>query len=138
VLSKCVFESAAEDEGGRELDEGVVELGSSFPAGGEAAVVVEPGVAGFDRPAFVGVRVAGAALAGWSFLGDVWFDPARAERGADVVGVVAAVGVEPVRARPAAAAQGRDRVDERDRLCPVVFVRGPDAGGERCAASVGG
>jgi len=42
VVSKCSVESSAEDEGGCELCEGEVELGSSFPAGGDAAVVVEP------------------------------------------------------------------------------------------------
>jgi len=42
VVSKCSVESAAEDDGGCELGEGEVELGSSFPAGGDAAVVVEP------------------------------------------------------------------------------------------------
>jgi hypothetical protein len=42
VVSKCSVESSGEDDGGGELGEGEVELGSSFPAGGDAAVVVEP------------------------------------------------------------------------------------------------
>lgn len=120
------------------MDEGVVELGSSFPADVESAVVVEPGVAAFDRPASARERVADAALTGPSFLGDARFDLAFAERAADVFGVVAAVGEQPVGPLAAAAAQQRDRVDERDRLHAVVLVRGADARGKRRAAAVGG
>lgn len=92
VVSECSVESAAEDDGGCELGEGEVELGSSFPAGGDAAVVVEPGVGAFDRPALGCLRVADTALAGPAFLDDPRIDAALAERGADVFGVVAAVG----------------------------------------------
>jgi hypothetical protein len=40
VVSKCSVESVGEDEGECELGEGEVELGSSFPTRGDAAVVV--------------------------------------------------------------------------------------------------
>ena len=79
VVSKCSVESAAEDECGGELGEGEVELWSSFPAGRDAAVVVEPGVGAFDRPAFGCLRVAGAALAARVLLDDPRLDPAFAE-----------------------------------------------------------
>src|SRR5262249_36380279 len=79
VLSKCEVESAAEDEGGCEVGEGEEEFGSSFPAGVEAAVVVQPGVGAFDRPALVGLWVAGAALAGSAFLDDLGCDSALVE-----------------------------------------------------------
>src|SRR5258708_2963627 len=94
VVSECTFEAAAEDEGGRELDEGVVELGSAFPAGRESALVVEPGVGAFDRPALAAQRVACTALPGPALLGDPRLDLALSQRDADVVGVIAAVGQE--------------------------------------------
>ena len=138
MVSECTFEAAAEDERGRELDEGVVELGSSFPAGREAALVVQPSVGALDRPALGAERVAGAAFAGSAFLGDPRLDAALAERAADVFGVVAAVGEQPVRALPAAAAERRDRIDDGDRVAAVVVVRGADPGGQRGAAAVAG
>ncbi len=138
MVSECTFEAAAEDERGRELDEGVVELGSSFPAGGEAAMVVQPGVGALDRPALSAERVACAALAGSAFLGDPRLDRAVAQRRPDVFGVVAAVGEQPVRALPTAAPQRRDRVDQRDRMPAIVVVRGAEPGSERDAAAVAG
>src|SRR5207249_1911921 len=90
VVSECVVESAAEHECGGELGEGEVELGSSFPARGEAALVVEPGVGPFDRPAVACLCVADASLAGLSFARDVRGDAALAEPVADRVGVEAA------------------------------------------------
>ena len=111
------------------MDEGVVELGPDFPTGREAAVVMEPGVRAFDRPAFAGEWVFRASLAGPAFVGDSRLDLAFQERLTDVFGVVAAVGEEPVGAPAAAAPQRRDLVDDSDRLATVVLVRGADAGG---------
>lgn len=74
VVSKCSVESAAEDDGECELAEGEVELGSSFPTGGDASVVVQPGVGAFDRPALGCLRVACASRAARSFLDDPRFD----------------------------------------------------------------
>jgi hypothetical protein len=97
VVSECVVESAAEDERDGELGEGEVELGSSFPAGGEAAVVVEPGVGSFDWPAVACLFVADASGAGFPLAWDAWADAAFAQLIADPVGVVAAVGQQSVR-----------------------------------------
>ena len=133
-----MVESAAEDEGCCELDEGEVELGAAFPAGVEAAVVVEPGVGAFDRPAVAGVGVASAALAAGLSFRDQWLDAAVAEGLAESVGVVAAVGEEPVGVFLAAAAQRRDRVDEREGVALVVLVGGFDQDGEREPATVDG
>jgi hypothetical protein len=128
VVSECVVEASAEDEGCRELDEGVVELGSDFPTGREAALVVEPSVRAFDRPALAGEWVSGASLPGPAFVGDPRLDLAFPQRLADVFGVVAAVGQEPVGTTTAAAPQRGDLVNESDRLATVVLVRGADQG----------
>src|SRR5207249_8492134 len=90
LVSKCSLEAAGDDEGAGELDEGEVELGSSFPAGADSAVVVEPGVGAFDWPAFACLGVAGASLAGSAAADDPRVDPALGERVAEVFGVVAA------------------------------------------------
>lgn len=124
MVSECSVESAAEDECDGELGEGEVELGSSFPAGGDPPVVVEPGVGAFDRPAFGCLGVAGASFAGSAFLDDPRLDPAFAERGPDVFGVVAAVGKQPHWAFASAASQRRDRINNGDRVPAVVVVRG--------------
>lgn len=105
--------------------EGEVELGSSFPAGGEAAVVVEPGVGAFDRPAVVCLVVADAAGSAFPFLRDVRGDAAFAQRLAEPVSVVAAVGKEPARpilAAVATDAQPRQRVHRGERVHAVVPV----------------
>jgi len=121
------------------LCEGEVELGSSFPAGGEAAVVVEPGVGAFDRPAFVCLVVADAAGAGVLLFRDVRSDAAFAECLAQPVGVVAAVGEQPVGsvlAAFAAAAQRRHGVDGGKRVDAVVAVSRPQQQRQRDAAAV--
>jgi hypothetical protein len=138
VLSKCAFESAAEDEGAGELGEGEVELGAAFPADGDAAVVVQPGVGAFDHPAFGCLWVAGASLAGRSFLDDARNDPALAQRDTDVFGVVAAVGEQLVGPLAAAVSQGRDRVDDGERVAAVVVVRRAQEDRERGAVAVAG
>jgi hypothetical protein len=129
VVSECVVESSAEDECGGELGEGEVELGSSFPAWVESAVVVEPGVGAFDRPALAGVLVADASASAFPFARDARADAAFLERLAEPVGVVAAVGKEP--ARPVLAAAATDpqpwyRVDCRERAHAVVSVPRPE------------
>ena len=129
MVSECVVESSAEDECGCELGEGEVELGSSFPADGQAAVVVDPGVGAFDRPALACVLVADASGAGFLFVGDVGADAALAERGAEPVGVVAAVGKQPARSVLAAAAtdaQGGYRIDRVERVHAVMSVSRPE------------
>lgn len=127
VVSECSVESAAEDEGEGELGEGEVELGSSFPAWVEAALVVEPGVGSFDRPAVACLCVAAASGSAFLFVGDEWFDPALVERVAEPVGVVAAVGEEagwPVLASAAADTQPWYRVDRGEGVHAVVAVSG--------------
>jgi NaMN:DMB phosphoribosyltransferase len=80
------------------------------------------------------VVVADAAAAGWFFVRDVRVDAALAERLAEPVGVVAAVGEEvagPVLAAAAAAAQRRQRVDGGERVHAVVAVARADKERER-------
>jgi len=138
VLSKCAFESAAEDDRAGEFGEGEVELGTAFPADRDAAVVVEPGVGAFDRPALGCLRVASASLTAWSFLDDARIDPALAQRDTDVFGVVAAVGEQLVGPLAPPAPQARDRVDDRDRVAAVVVVGRAQDNGERGAVAVAG
>ncbi len=128
VVSECVVESAAEDQCGGELGEGEVELGSSFPAWVEAALVVEPGVGSFDRPAVACLCVADAPGSALLFVRDEWFDAALVEGVAEPVGVVAAVGEEagwPVLAS-AADTQPWYRVERGEGVHAVVPVSGRD------------
>jgi hypothetical protein len=138
LLSKCAFEAAAEDDGACELCEGEVELGSALPAGRDAPVCVEPGVGAFDRPALGCLRVACASAAARSLLDYAWIDAALAQRGADVFGVVAAVGEQLVGSFTAAATQRRDRIDDRDRVSAVVVVCRAQDDSERGAVAVAG
>jgi hypothetical protein len=138
LLSKCAFEAVAEDDGAGELGEGEVELGSPFPARRDAAVGVEPGVGAFDRPALGCLRVAGASLAARSFLDDPRLDAALAQRGADVFGVIAAVGEQLIGSFAAASPQPRDRIDERDSVWAGVGGCREQQDGERCAVAVAG
>jgi hypothetical protein len=129
VVSECVVESAAEDERGCELSEGEVELGSSFPAGVQASLVVQPGVRSFDRPAVPRLCVADPSGSGLSFARDQRSDAALSERVAEPVSVVAAVGEEaarPVLVSAASDAQARYRVDRGERVHAVVPVSGRD------------
>ena len=121
------------------MGEGEVELGSSFPAGAEPALVVQPGVQSFDRPAFACVGVAGASGAGFAFAGDARGDSAVAERVAEPVGVVAAVGEQrgrPVLAAAAADTQAGDGVDRGQRVDAVVPVARPQDKRQGDAAAV--
>ena len=86
----------------------------------------------------MGERVACPTLAGMASLGDSRFDRPFAQRGADVFGVVAAVGEQPVGSFAAAAPQRRDRVDDRDRVAAIVVVGRAQQDGERGAAAVAG
>ena len=111
------------------MGEGEVELGSSFPASGEAAVVVKPGVGAFDRPALACMLVADASASRLPFVRDARTDAAFSKRHAEPVGVVATVGEEP--ARPVLAAAATDpqpwyRVDRGERMHPVVPVPRPE------------
>jgi hypothetical protein len=133
-----MLECAAEDEGAGELGECEVELGSAFPAGADAALVVEPGVGALDHRALARLRVARSPLARFALVWDARLDPAFAQRGADVGGVVAAVGEQQVGAVAAIVAQRRDRVDERDEMAAVVVVCGAEKNRERQPAAVAG
>lgn len=97
MVSECVVESAADDQRGGELGEGEVELGAAFPTSSEAPVVVEPGVGAFDRPALASLNVAGAAGSRFAFAWDARVDAALAQRVAEPVRVVSAVGEQPAR-----------------------------------------
>jgi hypothetical protein len=53
-----VLEDAVDDHRAGELEECEVELGSAFPAGGDAPPVVQPCVCALDRPAVTRLRIA--------------------------------------------------------------------------------
>jgi len=138
LVSECSLEAAADDQAAGELAEGEVELGASFPAGGDAPVVVEPGVGAFDRPPFACLWVALAALAGAAAAHDVWLDPAAAQALAQMLGVIAAVGQERVGPVGVSGTQGRQRVDKREQVAALVFVCAAQAERERNTAGVTG
>lgn len=111
------------------MGEGEVELGSSFPAHGQSSVVVQPRVGSFDRPAVAGLSVADASGSRLSFARDARGDAALAERLAQPVGVIAAVGEQhagPVLAAAAAATQPRHRVHGGERVYAIVPVARPE------------
>ena len=124
-VSKCSLKAAAEDDGAGELDKREVELGPTLVADVDPTPVVQPGVRALDRPALGHLRIANATLASRPAADDPWLDPALAQRGAQVLGVVAAVGQQRVGTvvEPAATgAQGRDRIDEREQVATLVLV----------------
>jgi hypothetical protein len=144
-----VSESAAEDHRAGELQQGGVQLGSSFPAGRDASPVVQPGVGAFDRPAVAAVRVGrfrlaftaapdfagagGCGLAGAAASADPWLDLAGAYSLALPVGVVAAVGPQLVWP-PLVAFE--ELVEQRQQVPLLVLVAGRQADRQGRAAPV--
>ena len=112
-----------------------MDVGSSFVADAQAAVLVEAGEGALNDPALA--AEAGAVFA--ALLGDQRSDPFAAQVVAGCLPLVAAVAEDGSRAafRPAAlAAHGRNRLDERDQLGAVVAVGGGEQAGEWDPAGV--
>ncbi len=118
------------DEAAAECEEGLVDVVATFVADEQSFEVVQPGEGALDDPA-----VAAEAGAVFAFAaGDLRRDAAASELAAVAVGVVAAVGGQPLgpSARPAdLAAHGRHRVEQRDQLGDVVAVAARERPGER-------
>ena len=124
------------DEAAGEGEEGLVDVCAAFVADPEASVLVEPGEGAFDHPALLAET---GPVLGVAF-GDDWSDAAGAKRPSVWLGVVAAVGEEGVwsaAGSPAFAADGRDRLDEREELGDVRTVGGGEQAGEGGAVGVG-
>lgn len=137
-----------EGEGGGDVDDGEPVVGVAFPAGGDAAPVVEPAVGAFDDPAVAGVGVAwagcwpvgaaddgcagGDGVAGAAAFADHGLDAAFGDGVAQWLAVVAAVGPELVGAQAA----GEELVQQRQQLLAFVVVAGPDRQRKGGAAGV--
>ncbi len=109
---------------------------AAFVADSEAAVLVQPGDRAFNDPALLAEPGAVRCLGS----GDPRLDAASAELAPSLARVVGAVAVEPFRSATgtaAAAAHGRDRIDERDHLRDVVAVAAGQADREWAAAAAG-
>ena len=109
---------------------------AAFVADAEAAVLVQPGDRALDDPALLAEPGAVSCLGS----GDPRLDVAAAQLAAALARVVGAVAVQlarPPARTAAAAAHGRDRIDERDHLGDVVAVAAGQADRERRAAAAG-
>ena len=115
------MEGSEADEAAGDRDESFVDVGSSFVAEAQPAVLVEPGEGAFDDPA-----LAADPGAVWGALvRDHRFDSPLSQPGLGGVGVVAAVAEQRAGppARPAGlAAHGRDRLDEGEQLGDIGAV----------------
>ena len=127
-------------------------MGLGFVAGVESSEAAEPGVGAFDDPAVSGLGVAAAgdafAAAGagslclpgevgfaWSAsAADHWFDAAFADSVPEWVAAVAAVAPE----LAGEVAVGDQLVEERERVCALVFVAGPEPDPDRPAVCFDG
>lgn len=123
------------DEAAGDREEGLVDVGASFVAESESAVLVQPGEGAFDDPAL-------AAEPGAVFVlltGDLGVDSACSQSVEHVVGVVAAVAEHalwPLSWAAGFAFDGRDRVEQVEQLAGVGPVSGGEDRGERDPASV--
>lgn len=123
------------DEAAAEGEEGFVDVGAALVADEQSFELVEPGEGAFDDPAVAAEAGAVPGLA----AGDLRGDAALAQLAAVAVGVVAAVGGQPVGplTRPAdLAAYRRHAVDQRDQLGDVVAVAAGERPGERDAGRI--
>ncbi len=94
---------------------------AAFVADAQATVLVQPGDRALNDPALFAEPGAVRRLRG----GDPRLDATAAELEPSLARVVGAIAVEPFRSAAgtaAAAAQGRDRIHERDHLRDVVAV----------------
>jgi hypothetical protein len=107
-----------------------VNVGASFPADAQAAVLVEPAESAFDDPALAPESRAVLGLA----ARDQWQHASLADEAAVVVVVVAAVADDRGGSSPRSAdlpAQRRHRVDQRHQLRDIVAVAAGQADRER-------
>jgi hypothetical protein len=112
-----------------------VDLVAAVGAEEQATAVVQPGEGAFDDPALAAESGAVAALTAC----DHGRDAELRDQAAVLVVVVAAVGKQPLRPSPRAAApplHGRDAVEQLEQLGDVVAVGGGQRPGERDAAGV--
>jgi hypothetical protein len=118
------------DEAAGDREEGLVDVGSSFVAQSQSAVLVQPGEAAFDDPAL-------AAESGAVFVllaGDLGVDSACVQSIEHVLGVVAAVAEHalwPLSWAAWFALDAGDRVEQVEQLAGVGPVGGGEDRGER-------
>lgn len=127
---------AVGDQAARKLEEGFVDVGSTFPAETKSFEAVEPGEGAFDHPS-VGAQAAPMRCAA---AGDDGEDPAGPDPVAVDVVVVAAVGDDRLRlaARPPGpASDWWDAIGQGHELGDIVAVAAREDHGERGAVSVG-
>ena len=130
------FEVVPADEHAAEGEEGLMDIGATFVADGEAAKAMEPRVRAFDDPA----EDAEAAAVRRSAPREDRDDALRAQPVAMRLGVVAAIALDHIGPAPgpaAPAADRRQRGDERIELRDVVDVGGGHLRDERDAARIG-
>jgi hypothetical protein len=132
------------------VEEGEVVLGLAVAAGRDSSSCFEPGVRAFDGPAVSSKRIGcfcvalasapdlaarfGDRVAGAASFADLRLDPAFAERLAERLGVVAAVGPELARLDPL----GEQAVDQRQQVPLFVFVCGREPDRERRSLGIDG
>jgi hypothetical protein len=124
------------DQAAADREERFVDVVAAFVADAQATVLVQPGDRALNDPALLAEPGAVRCFGG----GDPRLDAAAAELAPSLARVVGAVAVEPFRSAAgtaAAAAHGRDRVDERDHLRDVVAVAAGQSDRERAAAPAG-
>lgn len=124
------------DQAAGEFEERFVDVGSAFPADPQASEAVEPREASFDHPA-VGAQPGAVSPPA---AGDSRHDASGSDLVAVDVVVVAAVGEERVGLAAWSsdpASDGRDRVEQGQKLGDVVAVTSGQQDGERGAVSVG-
>ena len=107
-----------------------MDAGAALVADGQAAKAMQPGQRAFDHPA----RAPEAAAVRAPALGQVRGDPALRQLIAMRLRVVPAVPLHEPRFAPrgpGAAAQGRQRIDQRQQLCDIVAMGGGQRRDER-------
>lgn len=130
------------------MEQRQVELGSAFPAGADAAPVVQPGVGAFDRPAVAAVgvgrlgaalaaapderRVVGGRLVPAAAFADHRLDPAGAQLLTQPVGVIAAIGPQ----LDGSQSTREQLVDQGQQMPAFVLVAGGQPDRERDAGSI--
>jgi hypothetical protein len=131
------FDLVEGDETGREAGEGLVDVGASLVADGQAPEAVEPGVGAFGHPSVAAELFAALDTAS----GDARHDPARPAFVPTLSGIVSFVGVQLVRAASRSSSsttpQRRDGIKSRRHHDAVVPVGPTQAEAERGASRVG-
>jgi hypothetical protein len=137
VLTKCeVPQPTPADDGAGEAEEGFVDVVADLPADAQPAEPVQQGDGLLHDPA---VDAQARAVLGGA-AGDDRGDPGGLDLLAVFIVVVAAVGVDGIRAAPrpsAAPAHGRDGLDEGQELGDVVTVAAGQCHRQRDAVRFG-